>query len=143
VQARKLKPIETTDELAELVRKSYLPHQTREQIKSLARVFQAIRIEVNGELDALKAALRQAEDILASGGRLVVIAYHSLEDRIVKVFMHEKSRDDWGEKGLPLTAPLRKATMRLITKKPIVPSESEIEQNTRARSAKLRIAEKL
>jgi len=61
----------------------------------------------------------------------------------VKVFMHEKSQDDWGEKGLPLTAPLRKATMRLITKKPIVPSESEIEQNTRARSAKLRIAEKL
>jgi 16S rRNA (cytosine1402-N4)-methyltransferase len=143
VQARKLKPIETTDELAELVRKSYLPHQTREQIKSLARVFQAIRIEVNEELEALKAALQQAEDILASGGRLVVIAYHSLEDRIVKVFMHEKSKDDWGEKGLPLTAPLRKATMRLITKKPIVPSESEIEQNTRARSAKLRIAEKL
>lgn len=142
-EVRKVKPIETTGDLAELVRKCYLPHQTKEQIKSLARTFQAIRIEVNQELEALKAALAQAESLLASGGRLAVIAYHSLEDRLVKTFLQQKSQDDWGAKGLPLKEPLRKATMRLITKKPITPSENEVERNSRARSAKLRIAEKL
>ncbi|MFN3385237.1 MAG: 16S rRNA (cytosine(1402)-N(4))-methyltransferase RsmH [Candidatus Thermochlorobacter sp.] len=142
-EARRTKPIETTGDLAALVRKCYLPHQTKEQIKSLARVFQAIRIEVNQELEALKMALVQAESLLASGGRLVVIAYHSLEDRLVKTFMREKAQDNWGGKGLPLKEPLRKATLRLITKKPITPSEDEIQRNPRARSAKLRIAEKI
>ncbi|MDW8465139.1 MAG: 16S rRNA (cytosine(1402)-N(4))-methyltransferase RsmH [Chloroherpetonaceae bacterium] len=142
VAARRTAPIETTDALAALVRAA-VPASPLAQTKTLARVFQALRIEVNQELQALEQALGAAHKILAPKGRLAVIAYHSLEDRLVKQFMRTHSRDDWGEKGMPLTAPIRAATLRLITKKPIVPTAAEIAANTRARSAKLRIAEKL
>ncbi len=144
VERRVLRQIETTEELAEIV-KSCVPYH--EQIKSLARVFQAIRIEVNDELGELEKALRQSISLLQSGGRIAVISYHSLEDRIVKDFFREQSEDDWGLdkglKGIPLKAPLRSCTIRLLTKKPILPSPKEIEENSRARSAKLRVAEKL
>jgi 16S rRNA (cytosine1402-N4)-methyltransferase len=108
--------------------------------KYLAKVFQAIRIEVNNELDALKEFLKQSTQVLKSGGRLVVISYHSLEDRLVKNFM--KSGNFEGEilkdfYGNPLVE------FKLITKKPIIAAVSEIEKNSRARSAKLRIAEKI
>jgi 16S rRNA (cytosine1402-N4)-methyltransferase len=113
----------------------------------LARVFQAIRIEVNNELGELEKALEESVRLLESGGRIAVISYHSLEDRIVKEFFRKQSQDDWGFdkglKGVPLKEPLRRRTMKLITKKPIQPSEKEIEENSRARSAKLRVAEKL
>ncbi|MFQ3597453.1 MAG: 16S rRNA (cytosine(1402)-N(4))-methyltransferase RsmH [Chloroherpetonaceae bacterium] len=143
-ERRASKPIVTTEELAEIV-KTCVPRQ--EQVKSLARVFQAIRIEVNDELGELEKALRQSIPLLESGGRIAVISYHSLEDRIVKDFFREQSEDDWGLdkglKGVPLKTPLRSRTIKLLTKKPIQPSEKEIEENSRARSAKLRVAEKL
>jgi 16S rRNA (cytosine1402-N4)-methyltransferase len=137
-------PIQTTDELASIVKMCVSPN---EQVKSLARVFQAIRIEVNNELGEIEKALEESLKVLQSGGRIAVISYHSLEDRIVKEFFRKQSQDDWGFdkglKGVPLKEPLRRRTMKLITKKPIQPSEKEIEENSRARSAKLRVAEKL
>lgn len=105
----------------------------------LAQVFQALRIEVNGELDALKEMLQQAAEVLKPGGRLVVISYHSLEDRLVKHFMQkgkfegEVEKDFYGNMIRPLEP---------ITRKPILPQEEEIKENSRARSAKLRIAQK-
>jgi len=144
VERRASTPIQTTDELASIVKMCVSPN---EQVKSLARVFQAIRIEVNNELGELEKALEESLKVLQSGGRIAVISYHSLEDRIVKEFFRKQSEDDWGfEKGLkgvPLKEPLRRRTMKLITKKPIQPSEKEVEENSRARSAKLRVAEKL
>ncbi len=141
---RALAPIRTTEELASIV-KGCTP--AYEQVKTLARVFQAIRIEVNDELGELKKALTQALLLLQSGGRIAVISYHSLEDRIVKEFFREQSEDDWGFgkgfKSVPLKEPLRRRAMKLITKKPIQPSAKEMEENSRARSAKLRVAEKL
>lgn len=143
-ERRRTRPIETTGELADVV-KACVPRA--EQIKSLARVFQAIRIEVNDELGELERALPEALKALRSGGRIAVISYHSLEDRIAKDFFRAQSQDDWGYdkglKGMPLEAPLRKRTMKLVAKKPIQPSEDEINRNPRARSAKLRVAEKL
>jgi len=105
-----------------------------------AQVFQALRIEVNGELDALKDLLLQANDVLVPGGRLVVLTYHSLEDRLVKNFIKTGNFEGILEKdffGNPLT-PLKR-----ISRKPITPSEEELKENSRARSAKLRIAEKI
>ena len=143
-ERRVLAPIETTEELASIVKACVPPN---EQVKSLARVFQAIRIEVNNELGELGKALEESVRLLQSGGRIAVISYHSLEDRIVKEFFRKQSEDDWGFdkglKGVPLKEPLRHRTMKLITKKPIQPSEKEVEENSRARSAKLRVAEKL
>lgn len=142
VEARRQKQIDTTVELGEIVRKC-TPGNPVEQTKTLARVFQAIRIEVNGELAELSDTLEQAYNLLESGGRIVVISYHSLEDRVVKTFFKEKAEEDWGPKGVPLTEPLRRATMKLVTKKPLLPSEGETRENPRARSAKMRVAEKI
>lgn len=110
------------------------------EFKYQAQVFQALRIEVNGELDALKELLKQATEVLAPGGRLVVLTYHSLEDRLVKNFIKtgnfeaKLEKDFYGNPIVPL---------RQISRKPIIPSEEEINENNRARSAKLRIAEKI
>lgn len=136
VEERAQKPIKTTIELKEVL-KRFLP--AHKQNKILAQVYQAIRIEVNKEMDALKEFLEQSAEILRPGGRLSVISYHSLEDRLVKRFMRngmfegEPERDVYGNVEVPF-----KPVGKLIT-----PSESEIEKNNRARSAKLRIAEKL
>ena len=136
IQARS-KPITTTHELKEIV-KTCTPGRTEN--KYLAQVFQAIRIEINDEMGALQTMLRQAADILKPGGRLVVISYHSLEDRLVKNFMKtgnfegEQVKDFYGN----LIAPLKP-----ITRKPVTPSEAELENNPRSRSAKLRIAQKI
>jgi len=109
-------------------------------VKSLARVFQAIRIEVNGELDQLESLLSATPFLLAEGGRLVVISYHSLEDRIVKDFMRRESTPAPGRALLPATpGPVR---FRLVTRKAVVPGPGEVEQNPRARSAKMRVAER-
>ncbi len=135
VRARKDKPIRTSFELREVLTK-YLP-KAREH-KILAQVFQAIRIEVNGEIDALKEFLTQTAEVIRPGGRLSVISYHSLEDRLVKRFINngifegEPEKDFYGN----VSTPFRKIG-RLI-----VPTEEEIRKNNRARSAKLRIAEK-
>lgn len=133
---RKDRQIATTAQLTDVARKC--APRNREN-KYLAQVFQALRIEVNQELDALKKMLENGTELLASGGRLVVLSYHSLEDRLVKNFFKsgnfegEIKKDFYGE---PQTS------FKVITRKPITPGEKEIEKNSRARSAKLRIAEK-
>jgi 16S rRNA (cytosine1402-N4)-methyltransferase len=135
IEAREIKLIETTDEL-KLVLSKFLPDQFRNKI--LAQIYQAIRIEVNKEMDVLKDFLQQSLEILNPEGRLSVISYHSLEDRLVKRFMKnglfegEPERDFFGNFSVPF---------KLINKL-IVPTEAEIKINNRARSAKLRIAEK-
>lgn len=143
VKRRETKRFETTDELAAAVKRFFPDYQRAEQTKALARIFQALRIAVNRELDVLEKALADAHDLLESGGRLVVISYHSLEDRIVKDFFREKATEDWGPKGVVLKSPLKSATLKILTKKPVEASEEEVSENPRARSAKLRAAEKL
>lgn len=137
VKCRGDKTIETTEELKRIAQSCTAKKQ---EIKYLSQVFQALRIEVNKELDALKQMLDQAGKLLNDGGRLSVITYHSLEDRLVKNFMKSGNFTGQTEKdfyGNP------KSPFKLVNKKIIVPDEKELEQNSRARSAKLRIAEKL
>lgn len=137
VQARSEKSIDTIAQLKEILF-PFLPKHR--EFKFLAQVFQALRIEVNDELGALKAALIQCKESLKPGGRLVVMSYHSLEDRLVKNFLKSGNFEGKIEKdfyGQP------QVDFKLITRKPIVANEAEIERNPRARSAKLRIAEKL
>ena len=136
IMARDTEPIETTAQLKAAVQRR-LPRGKENKV--LAQLFQALRIEVNQELDALCAFLNQCPDVLKPGGRLVVMSYHSLEDRIVKNFMKtgnaegKEDKDFFGNLNTPYT---------IITRKPIVPTDEEIENNSRARSAKLRIAER-
>ena len=134
--ARDAEPIESTAQLKEAV-KRHLP-KGREN-KVLAQIFQALRIEVNQEMDALEAFLSQCPDALKSGGRLVVMSYHSLEDRLVKNYMKTGNAEGKEEKDFfgNLLTPYK-----LITRKPLVASDAEVERNNRARSAKLRIAER-
>lgn len=139
VRRRKEKKFKTTTELADFIEKMI---GRKGHIHPATRVFQALRIEVNHELDVLLSALQQALVVLKKGGRLVVIAYHSLEDRVVKQFFKECARDFINEEG-KLTTTHLEPTLRIITKKPVVPSESEISKNPRSRSAKLRVAEKI
>lgn len=136
VLARDTEPIETTAQLKAAVERR-LP-KGREN-KVLAQIFQALRIEVNQELDALTVFLSQCPDVLKSGGRLVVMSYHSLEDRLVKNFIKTGNAEGKEEKDFfgNLLTPYD-----IITRKPIVPSDEEVERNSRARSAKLRIAER-
>ena len=136
VMARDAEPIETTAQLKAAV----APRLPRgHENKVLAQIFQALRIEVNGELDALRAFLSQCPDVLHAGGRLVVMSYHSLEDRIVKNYFKTGNAEGKEEKDFfgNLLTPYK-----LITRKPMVPSPAEVERNSRARSAKLRIAER-
>lgn len=131
------KPIRTTGELLELIKPMINPRQEK---KELAMVFQALRIAVNGELTALEEFLMQACELLKPGGRLAIITYHSLEDRLVKNFMRsgnirgEVEKDFFGRSASPL---------KMLGSKPIVPSAEEVERNPRSRSAKLRVAVKL
>ncbi len=138
--ARKRQPINTTGELAEIVRSvagtSYLS-------KSLARVFQAIRIDVNEELRNLEDGLRDGIELLRAGGKVVVLSYHSLEDRIVKHLFKEESALSISSGSKLLPDQPRTARLKVLTKKPILPSAEEIQRNPRARSAKLRAAEKI
>lgn len=131
------KPVHTTGELLELIKPMINP---RHEKKELAMVFQALRIAVNGELTALEEFLMQACELLKPGGRLAIITYHSLEDRLVKNFMRsgnirgEVEKDFFGRSASPL---------KMLGSKPIVPSAEEVERNPRSRSAKLRVAVKL
>lgn len=131
------KPVHTTGELLELIKPMINPRQEK---KELAMVFQALRIAVNGELTALEEFLMQACELLKPGGRLAIITYHSLEDRLVKNFMRsgnirgEVEKDFFGRSASPL---------KMLGSKPMVPSAEEVERNPRSRSAKLRVAVKL
>ena len=136
IMAREAEPIETTEQLKAAVQRR-LPRGKENKV--LAQLFQALRIEVNQELEALSAFLSQCSDVLKPGGRLVVMSYHSLEDRLVKNFMKTGNAEGKEEKDFygNLLTPYH-----IITRKPIVPSDEENESNSRARSAKLRIAER-
>lgn len=136
-RARENAPITTTAQLVEAVKPCTPP---KDESKFLTKLFQALRIELNGEIEALKMALEQSLKLLKPEGRLVIMSYHSLEDRIVKNFMRSGNTDGRIEKDFfgRSTTPLK-----VITRKAIVPSDEEIERNPRSRSAKLRVAEKL
>jgi 16S rRNA (cytosine1402-N4)-methyltransferase len=136
IEVRKTNPIITINDFKEAI-KNCIP--AREESKYLSQVFQALRIEVNEEMQALETLLNASTNLLKKGGRLVVLSYHSLEDRLVKNFINsgntegEVEKDFFGQTNIPFKA---------ITKKPMVPTDKEIAENKRARSAKLRIAEK-
>ena len=140
---REERPIETTFELVDIIKSAMPAAALREKQHPAKRSFQAIRIAVNGELDVLPPMLEAAADGLRPGGRLAVISFHSLEDRIVKKTMQELSRGCICPPEFPVCVCGRKPKVKLITRKPIVSQEAELEDNPRARSAKLRVAERI
>jgi 16S rRNA (cytosine1402-N4)-methyltransferase len=144
VADRRTAPIRTAEELAALVAR-VAPGRApgRRRVHPATRVFQALRIAVNEELDALEAGLAAAVDLLRPGGRLVVLSYHSLEDRIVKRFLQAERRGCICPPEAPVCVCGRKPRLRLLTPKGLVPSAAEIAANPRARSARLRAAERL
>ncbi len=135
------RPLHTTLELAEVITRAV--GRSRRRIHPATRTFQALRIEVNGELKALEVGLTQAVDLMDSGGRLLVISFHSLEDRIVKQYFRQESKDCICPDRQPICTCGHRARLRLLTRKPIRPDVSEVRANPRARSARLRIAERL
>ncbi|WNS77073.1 16S rRNA (cytosine(1402)-N(4))-methyltransferase RsmH [Bacillus sp. DTU_2020_1000418_1_SI_GHA_SEK_038] len=141
--AREIAPIATTGQLVELIKDAIPAPARRKGGHPAKRVFQAIRIAVNDELGVFERSLQQAIDILKPGGRISVITFHSLEDRICKVSFKAASDTPNLPPGLPIIPDEYKPVIKLITRKPITPSDDELEINNRARSAKLRIAEKL
>ena len=143
VRAREESPIETTTALAEIIRHATPPDKRWEGQHPARRTFQAIRIEVNGELAGLESALRSAHALLNNGGRLVVITFHSLEDRIVKQLFREFENPCVCPPKLPMCVCGRKPTGKIITRKPLIASDAEQTENPRARSAKLRAIEKI
>lgn len=143
VRRREIKPIETTGELVDVI-KSALPAAALNGGHHPAkRTFQAIRIEVNGELGAIQPAIESATKLLVPDGRIAIITFHSLEDRIVKQTYASLAQGCTCPPRIPVCVCNHKASLEVITRKPILPSEEELEQNPRSRSAKLRIARKL
>lgn len=142
VRTRETKPIETTLELAEII-KSSVPQRVRREKNPCKKTFQAIRIEVNSELEHLSIALDKAFDVLNSGGRLCVISFHSLEDRLVKQRFASFCKGCICPPDFPQCVCGRKPKGRLVNRKPILASQDELEVNNRSRSAKLRIIEKI
>jgi 16S rRNA (cytosine1402-N4)-methyltransferase len=142
VRARETAPVKTTLELVDIIKGAMPPAALREKQHPAKRSFQAIRIAVNGELDALPPMLRSAAEALNPGGRLAVITFHSLEDRIVKQTMRDLAKGCTCPPEFPVCVCGKKPTLKLLTRKPIVSGEAELSDNPRARSAKLRVAEK-
>ncbi|MGI5928561.1 16S rRNA (cytosine(1402)-N(4))-methyltransferase RsmH [Pseudoflavonifractor sp.] len=143
VRAREKAPIETTLELADIIRSAMPAHALREKQHPAKRSFQAIRIAVNDELSAADKLIQAAVPALAPGGRLAIISFHSLEDRIVKNAFAAFAKGCTCPPDFPVCVCGKKPVIRLVNKKPIVSGEEELNENARARSAKLRIAEKL
>ena len=144
VDSRRTAPVATAEELAALVERVAPGNpRTRRRIHPATRVFQALRIAVNEELDALRDALAAAVDLLRPGGRLVVLSYHSLEDRIVKRFLAAERRGCVCPPEVPICVCGRNPRLRLLTKPSLTPTAAEIDANPRARSARLRAAERL
>ena len=137
----RVRPIQTTTQLAKVV--AGATSGGKSGIHPATRTFQALRIAVNGELDALEDVLPQTLEALAPGGRLVVISFHSLEDRMVKQFLRKESKDCLCPPRQPVCTCGHKATLRELTSKPVRPQEDEIRNNPRSRSARLRIAERI
>jgi 16S rRNA (cytosine1402-N4)-methyltransferase len=143
IERRRDKPIETTAELAEIVRRAVGP-SAKDESDPATRAFQALRIAVNDELGELERGLVAAEQVLAPAGRLAVVAFHSLEDRAVKDFVRSRSgRTPAPSRHAPPRGDRQAATLREVTRRPVMPSANEIAANPRARSARLRVAEKV
>lgn len=143
LRAREKAPIETTGELVQII-KSAIPVAARDGGHHPAkRSFQAIRIEVNSELDVIEPAIRAAAGRMREGGRIAVITFHSLEDRIVKQTFSELASGCTCPKSFPVCVCGKRPQMRIVSRKPILPSAQELEENPRSRSAKLRVAEKI
>ena len=142
-RARETAPIETTLQLVDVIKSAMPPQALREKQHPAKRSFQAIRIAVNGELDALPPMLNAAAEHLNAGGRLAVISFHSLEDRIIKKTMQELATGCTCPPNFPVCVCGKTPKMKLISRKPITPDDGELTENPRARSAKLRVAEKL
>ena len=142
VNKRAIKPIDTTFELLDIIKES-IPFRDRKEKHPGKRTFQAIRIEVNHELEVLDIALRDSLRLLKVGGRIVVITFHSLEDKMVKDIFKEVSEVDPTIKGLPNIPDNLLPDFKVINKKIIVPSEKELQENNRSRSSKLRIIERI
>jgi len=143
VKYREKKPVETTGELVSII-KGAMPAAAREGGHHPAkRTFQAIRIEVNGELAIIEPTIKDAVDLLKPGGRMAIITFHSLEDRIVKQTYADLASGCTCPKDFPVCVCGKKPTVKVVSKKPILPSSEELEVNPRSRSAKLRVAEKI
>ena len=142
VRYRQTKPIQTTLELAGIVKEN-VPQKARRDGHPARKTFQAIRIAVNHELEVLERGLQGAFELLNTGGRLSVITFHSLEDRIVKQFMRDKAQGCTCPKDFPVCVCGKKPQVNILTRKPVLPSDDELTANPRARSAKLRVCEKL
>lgn len=143
IKFREQKPIERTGELVRIIENS-VPAKILHKGGSVAKkTFQALRIEVNGELDSLKYVLDDMIEVLNSKGRICIISFHSLEDRLVKNCFTENSTGCICPKNFPICVCNHKASIKLITKKPIIPTEDEIKHNSRSSSSKLRVAEKI
>ena len=143
VERRETAPIRSTGELVDIIRKTMPAAALREKQHPAKRCFQALRIAVNDELGSLERMLEQAPDRLAPGGRLLVISFHSLEDRIVKEAIRKRENGCTCPKDFPVCTCGFVQTLRSVTRKPVTPSQKETERNPRARSAHLRIAEKV
>ena len=143
VRSRAAKPIETTGELVDIIKRAMPAAAKQGGHHPAKRTFQAIRIEVNGELDAITPAINSAVNLLSSGGRIAIITFHSLEDRIVKQTYSSLAQGCTCPRNFPVCVCGNKPKVKVVTKKPILPSDIELEENPRSRSAKLRVAEKI
>jgi 16S rRNA (cytosine1402-N4)-methyltransferase len=141
--ARSAGPVTRSAALAEIVEKSVPPFYRHGKVHAATRTFQALRIAVNGELDRLRELLEGAVKVLAVRGRLGVISFHSLEDRIVKNFFRERSRDCTSSPEAPICESRGGRVLALLTRKPVVPAGEEVQNNPPSRSAKLRVVEKI
>lgn len=142
-QAREISPVETTGQLVELIKDGIPAPARRKGGHPAKRIFQAIRIAVNDELGAAEDSLVDAIELIKIGGRISVITFHSLEDRLTKTLFKEASSLPDLPPGLPIIPDHMKPTLKLVTRKPILPTDEELAANNRSRSAKLRIAEKI
>lgn len=139
---QKAKPLETTSQLSEVIKRA-LKGKSKQRIHPATRTFQAIRIAVNQELSGLEKFLPLAVAALVPGGRLAIISFHSLEDRIVKHFFRKESRDCICPPHQPICTCQHRATIQILTRRPLLPTQKEVLNNSRARSARLRIAQKI
>ena len=143
IRARLTAPIETTGELVEIIKRSVPARHGDGGHHPAMRTFQALRIEVNAELDVIAPAIKSAVSLLNKGGRIAIITFHSLEDRLVKNGMASNAKGCTCPPQFPVCVCGKKPKMKLVSRKPIVSGAAELEYNPRARSAKLRVAEKL
>ena len=143
INAREKAPVKTTGELVEIIKNSLPSFARREEWSSVKRVFQAVRIEVNKELDVIAPTIEAAVNMMNKGGRIVIITFHSLEDRIVKQTFQALASGCTCPKDFPVCVCGNKPKIKILTKKPILPSDAELAVNSRSKSAKLRVAEKI